>query len=169
MRADRKRLILDGLLAGVIGYAVVVAFFIVLNLAQGRSPFHTAALLGSAVFGGLRDPGLLVLEPGMVLAFNGVHIVAFMLVGFFGAWLVYEAELHPQLWYLAFFLFLVGGVVGYAAVLATSLVVGHVLTPWHGVVANLLAALGMAAYLVASHRGLIRVIRESPGRLGTVD
>ena len=169
MRTERKRLLADGLIAGFIGYGVVVASFLAWNVAAGLPPFHTAALMGAALFGGLRDPALLVIEPGMVIAFNGVHLAAFLGFGFVAAWLVYETEQHPQFWYLAFFLFLVMAVAGFAVVLATSLVVGSLLPPWEVVLASMASAIGMATYLVGSHRGLVRLIRTAPERLGTVD
>lgn len=167
MRADRKRLIADGFVAGLVGYALVVSFFLVWNLAAGRPAFHTPALLGAILFGGLRDPALLVVDPGLVIAFNGVHLLAFLLAGFAAAWLVYETERHPELWYVAFFLFVIGSVAGYAAVLVLSLLVGRVLGTVQIVGASLLAGLGMAGYLVGTHRGVLRAAVESGDRLGT--
>jgi hypothetical protein len=105
----------------------------------------------------------------MVLAFNGVHMVAFLAFGFFAAWLVYEAELHPEFWYLAFFFFLSAAVLSYAAVLALSSVVGNLLSPWLVVASTMVGALGVAAYLAGSHRALIRAVRTSDGRLGMAD
>lgn len=51
MNAQRKRLLVDGLIAGVIGYAVVAVFHGVLNVVGGHPPLYTAALLGELVFG----------------------------------------------------------------------------------------------------------------------
>ncbi|HUG41521.1 MAG TPA: hypothetical protein VMM12_13620 [Longimicrobiales bacterium] len=169
MRAERRRLIADAVVSGLIGYALVVACFLIWNLASGRPPFHTAALLGSALFGGLRDPALLTVDAGMVIAFNGVHLLVFLGFSLFAAWLVYEAERHPEFWYLAFCLFVVGAVAGYAAMLAMSLLVGSLLSPWAIVAASLLSAVGMAGYLVGSHGALIRTVRSAGERLGTVD
>lgn len=157
---ERRRLVVDGLAAGLLGYAVVVAFFVILNLAAGRSPFHTAALLGEAVFTGLRDPAAVTLAPGPILAFNGVHLAAYMLFGFFGAWLIHETELHPQLWYLALFLFIAATLLGYAAVLALIAAVGGLIAPWSVVAASLLSAAAMAGYLAASHRSLLDRLEE---------
>lgn len=154
----------DALLAGVIGYGLVVLFFVVVNLAQGRSPFYTAALLGSAVFGGLRDPAQLLIEPGMVLAFNGIHLVAFLLFGLFAAWLVYETELHPEFWYLGFVLFLSAAVLSYAVVLAFTVLVGALVSPWLVVASTAIGALGMAGYLAGVHRPLWRFIATEAGR-----
>ena len=169
MNPKRRRMLADGLIAGVVGYGTVVVFFALWNLATGRSPVYTAGLLGAALFDGLRDPALLALEPGMVLAFNGVHMVAFLAFGFFAAWLVYEAELHPEFWYLAFFFFLSAAVLSYAAVLALSSVVGNLLSPWLVVASTMVGALGVAAYLAGSHRALIRAVRTSDGWLGMAD
>lgn len=163
MNEKRKRLLADALVAGVVGYATVVAFFAAVSLAQGRSPFHTAALLGGALFAGLRDPAAVVLDPGVVLAFNGLHLLAFLLFGLLAAWLVYEAELHPEFWYLAFILFVTAAVVSYGAVLALTVLVGTLVSPWLLVLSTVLGAVAMAGYLAGAHRALLRVIRAEPG------
>ncbi len=160
MNAERRRMWIDGLVAGLIGYVVVAAFFALWNAIQGGSPFYTAALLGEALFAGLRDPSVVTVDPGLVIAFNGIHLVAFLGFGFFAAWLVHETELHPEFWYLAFFLFLAATVLSYAAVLALTVLVGNLLSPWLVVVSSLIAALAIAAYLVGAHRGLLGRIRD---------
>ena len=126
MRANRRRLIADGVITGMIGYGVVASFFVVVNLVTGRSPFHTANLLGAVLFGGA-DAAAATIEPGLVIAFNGVHLAAFLVIGFFAAWLVYETELHPVVWYVAFFLFLIAGIGTLAVMLAGSGLAGGVL------------------------------------------
>jgi hypothetical protein len=94
MKPDRAQVLTQGLVAGLVGYAAVVLFFIVANLVAGRSPFHTAAALGSALFHGLSDPARLVIEPGPVLAMNGLHLVLSLAVGTVVAWLLSETERH---------------------------------------------------------------------------
>ena len=163
MNAKRRQLVADGLVAGIAGYAAVVVFFGIWNLVEGHSPFYTAGLLGAAVFEGLRDPASLALDPGMVIAFNGVHLLAFLAFGFFAAWLVYESELHPVLWYLSLFLFLGAAILGSAAVLTLSLALGGLVPPGAVVSAGVLGAAVMAAYLTGVHRPLVRVLRASPG------
>jgi hypothetical protein len=160
MDATRRRMWIDGLVAGLIGYLVVAAFFAIWNALQGLSPFYTAALLGEALFAGLRDPAAVSVDPGLVIAFNGVHLLAFLGFGYFGAWLVHETELHPEFWYLAFFLFLAATVLSYAAVLALTVLVGSILSPWLVVGSSLLAAVAVAAYFAGAHRGLLGTIRE---------
>ncbi len=170
MNAQRQRLIADGFAAGLIGYALVVGFFVLLNVATGRSPFYTASFIGEALFTGLRDPAGLTLAAGPILAFNGVHIAAYLLFGFFAAWLVYEAELHPEFWYLALFFFIGATLMSAAAVLAAVALMGDPVPTWSIFVASMLAALGMAGYLAGSHRGLVRSINDGQEtRLGRVE
>lgn len=161
MNAPRRRLIIDGLATGLIGYGLVVLFFVVLNVATGRSPFHTAALIGEAVFTGLRDPGAVSMAPGPILAFNGIHLLAYLVFGFFAAWLMYETELHPEFWYLAFFLFIGATVLSYAGILVVVALIGTLIPASAVLGASLLSAVGMAAYLTGSHRSLIRKVEES--------
>lgn len=168
MQANRRRLIADGVIAGMIGYGVVASFFVVVNLVTGRSPFHTANLLGAVLFGGA-DAAAATIEPGLVIAFNGVHLAAFLVIGFFAAWLVYETELHPVMWYVAFFLFLIAGIGTLAVMLAGSGLAGGVLAAWQIVTASLLATLAMGAYLLGGHRALFRLIPGADERLETVD
>jgi hypothetical protein len=162
MTERRKRLLADGLVGGLVGYVMVVAFFTFLDVVGGRPPLYTGALLGEAMFAGLQDPGAVGVDPGPVLAFNGVHLVAVLAFSFFGAWLVYEAERHPQFWYVALFLFLAAAVFGYAGILAVTVMVGAVLSPWLIASAGLLSALGVAGWLIGGHWELVRVVRASP-------
>lgn len=161
MDGPRKRMLFEGLVAGVVGYLAVAVFFALWNVLWGRSPFHTAALLGEGLFAGLRDPAALALDPGMIFAFNGVHLLAFLAFGYFAAWLIYETELHPEFWYLAFFLFLAATVVSYAVVLALTVLVGSILSPWLVVGSSLIGAVAMAAFLAGAHRPLLGAIRRA--------
>lgn len=166
MLAHRARMLRDALAAGFVGYLAVVVFFGTWNVAAGRSPFHTAALLGEALIGGLRDPAALAMDPGAILAVNGVHLLGFIAFGFFAAWLVYEVELHPDFWYLAFFFFLAATVASYAVVLAVTLLVGTVISPWLVLGSSLVGALAMAGFLAGSHRALFRAIQGMSGHEG---
>ncbi len=158
MRHDRARMAQDSIAAGFSGYLAVILFFGVWNIAWGRSPFYTAALLGEGLLAGLRDPTAVVLDPAMILAFNGLHLMAFLVFGVFAAWLVYEVELHPDFWYLAFFLFLGATVLSYTLVLALTVVAGSLLSPWLVVASSLAGAAAMAGYLTGTHRPLLRGI-----------
>jgi hypothetical protein len=157
MTESRARMVADGVVGGVLGYLVVVVFFLVLDVVGGRPPVHTAAALGSALFGG--SPAASgAMDMGLVLAFNGFHLAAVLVFSFFSAWLMYESERHPELWYVALLLFLAAAVLGYAAVLVGMTLVGAELSPWLVASAGVLSALAVGSYLAGSHRPLLRAI-----------
>lgn len=159
MTPQRRRLIADGLVAGTIGYALVALLLIALDLAGGRSPLHTVALIGEAAFSGTGEPAAVAATAGPVLAFNGVHLAAYLLFGFFAAWLVYATGRHPELWSLALLLFAGGAVVSYAG--ALMVLIGSPLSTASVVAASLVGSAGVGAYLGVSHRTTIRSIRDS--------
>ena len=160
---ERTKLTLSGgLVAGLLGYGAVIVVVSLLNLMTGRSPFHTAALFGSALFYGLDDPAALQISPGPVLAYNMVHVLAFLLLGLFASWLVSLAEKYPaaQYFVLVTLIFVAFHVFG-----ALLLFAGPLLGRGAGLtvgVAGLLAALVMGWYLLRVHPLLRRELREIP-------
>jgi hypothetical protein len=149
-----------GLAAGVVGYAVVVVFYAGWNALQGRSPFFTAALLGEAAFYGLKEPADVVVQPGPVLAFNGLHLVAFLVIGMIAAWLATQSERGAQFWYIGLSLFIYGliHVLGLAIWLGEPL--RGQLPVWSVVLATISALGAMSAYLLAVHPSLRQQLRR---------
>jgi hypothetical protein len=160
MTAQRRRLIADGLVAGTIGYALVAVFFVIVNLAGGRSPLYTVALVGEAVFGSA-GPAVAGGTVGPVVAFNGIHLVAYLTFGLFAAWLAQATDLHPQFWTLALLLFAGGAVVSYAGALTVLALIGSPLSTASVVAAGMVGTVGVGAYLAVSHRTIIPSIRDS--------
>jgi hypothetical protein len=160
MAERHQQMVRDGLFAGVIAHVVVAGFFILWNVASGLPALYTAALLGEALFGGLRDPASLTMDTGLAIAFNGVQLLLLLAFGFFAAWLVYETELHPQAWYLAAFGFLAATVAGYAGLLVVTLLIGGIVSAWTALASSLLGAASVAAYFALSHRLLFDAIRD---------
>lgn len=109
MRTKWSDVGLQGLVAGFIGYATVAIVFAIANTAVGRSPFHTAAVLGASLFYGLDDPTQVAVLPQYVFAFNGAHLFAFLLFGVVGSALATLADRGMQLWYVATFFFIFVG------------------------------------------------------------
>jgi hypothetical protein len=157
------RVIADGLITGLIGYAIVVVLCALNDLAHGRSPFYSAAVLGSVVFFGLRDPDALVIWAGPVLAYNGVHMFAFLLLGTFMASLVSLAERGSDLWYVSVLIFLIAvpHVAGLPLWFAAA--VRETLSLWVVVAATVLAATGMAAWFWHAHPQLRNTILRDAG------
>jgi hypothetical protein len=161
MRPETGRVVSEGMVTGFLGYAAVVAFFAVVNLVAGRPPFHTAAVLGSALFWGVRDSAEAVAGPAPILAYNGIHLFVSLLIGLGAAWLVFQAERHRALWYAVFFIFLAGFIYSMAMMGVFAAEIAHLL-PWaHIGFANLCAGIVAGVYLWRAHSRLLGELHAS--------
>lgn len=152
----------EGMLAGFIGYLVIVVAMALGDVLRGGALLQTPALLGSALFYGLDDPAGLRVWAGPVLAYNGVHLVLLLVLGTFMAWLASLAERGPQFWYLTLVALLF--VLLHALVLPLWLPAGvrAAISPWAAAVATGLAVLAMGWYLWRAHPRLRRHLRTDP-------
>ncbi len=126
------------------------AWFFLVDLIAGR-PFFTPAILGSAVFFGLRDPATVTIGVQPVLAYTAVHIVAFVVVGLIIAAILAEARKTPHvLWLLVeFFIVFEFGFLAAVGIFFTPLLEE---LAWINVaVGNLIAAGGMGFYMWREH------------------
>lgn len=151
-----------GLVVGLIGYATVVVTMAALNVALGRSPFYTAALFGSALFYHLKDPAELVITAGPVLAYNMVHLLAFLALGTFASWLVTLSERYPSAQYfvLVLLVFVAFHVYGGLQLFAHPLLGASAW--WEVGLGSLAAAAAMAVYLAFAHPFLRRELHDIP-------
>ena len=159
MKPENTRMVVEGLVTGLIGYFTVVLLFVVINLLAGRPSFHTAGLLGSALFFGLREPSQLVLEPGPVIAYNGVHMMVSLLIGLGAAWLVFQAEKYKPLWYVVFFIFLAGFVYSVAIMGVFAAEIVQFLSWTTVILANIAAGITAGGYLWWRHSRLMAAIK----------
>src|SRR2546426_3041130 len=93
------RILREGFIAGLIGAGVVALWFLIVDIIAGR-PFFTPAMLGSAVFWGVHDPALVVIEYSRIIGYTMIHVSAFILVGTVAAVLAAEVEVAPATFYL---------------------------------------------------------------------
>ena len=150
----------EGMVAGLIGAALVAVWFLAYDLFKGH-PFRTPTLLGAAVFRGLIEPGMLERELGLILGYTVLHGLAFVLFGMIAALLVVAAERQPILIIGLFMLFAAFEVLffGLVTILAQSLL--GALVWWNIFVGNLLAAAGMLVYFFRGHQALSRRLTET--------
>lgn len=150
MDTSRNRVLMHGLLAGLICYVTIALLFLLYDAALQRPLLLTVARLGSALTGQPLVDDAITAPP--VIAFNAAHLVLMLLVGIAASIVAHEWELHPNHWYAAFSILTLGALlmmVGegiYAVELAEA-------TSWPALIAtNLIAAAAMAAYLVRAAR-----------------
>ena len=100
MAPAERSILREGVVAGLIGAAVVALWFLVFDIARGR-PFLTPGLLGAAVFRGVTNPAGVEPTFGNVLGYTIVHGLAFVAFGVVAASLMAVSEREPAL-FLAF-------------------------------------------------------------------
>lgn len=152
MTQHARRIVQEGIAVGLIGAGAVGAWFLLVDLIAGR-PFFTPAVLGSAVFFGLRDPANVTIGAQAVLAYTAVHVVAFVVVGLIVAAIMAEARKAPHvLWLLLeFFIVFEFGFLAAVGIFFTELLAE---LAWINVaVGNLIAASGMGYYMWRKHLG----------------
>ena len=140
----------EGLIAGAAGAVAVMVWFFVLDLVRGQLLF-TPSALGSAVFYGARGVAEVQTNATTVIGYTLIHIGAFISVGLLMSALVEAARRNPPL-LLGLALFFVTFEVlfiGLIAIIATWLL--DAMDWWTIVIANLVAAVVMAGYLLHQH------------------
>jgi hypothetical protein len=152
--------IAEGIAAGVLGAAMVALWFLILDMMAGV-PFRTPALLGAALFDGVRDPAMVAITPRLVLGYTAVHLALFIAFGLGMAGLFAVAELQPKVLFAIFMLLCCLVVVSVAAVAVLAHWIFDVMAPWTVLTGALLAAVAMAALLVWRHPRLLPHARRA--------
>lgn len=151
MREGQLKVLGQGVIAGLIGYATVALVFAIANALAGRSVFYTAAVLGASLFYGVRDPAQVVASAPYVFAYNGVHLVVFLGFGVVSAWMAWLAERVTQLWYVGLVMFLFIAFHLVAAMQAIAIPMQQAISGPAIWTAGAAAAVLMAAYLLHVH------------------
>src|SRR5919201_1873598 len=84
MAGPQRSVLREGIVAGLIGAAVVALWFFVYDIARG-TPFRTPTLLGAFVFFGIQTPTGLDPAAGLILGYTVLHGLAFIAFGVIAA------------------------------------------------------------------------------------
>jgi len=154
---SRSRYLREGIIAGLIGAAIVAAWFLIYDAARGQ-PLRTPALLGAAALQGARDPSAVTVSPGLIAQYSVLHGVIFALFGVLVAYLIVSAQSQPSR-LLMMFIALMSFEVAFLAVLTWwAHPVVTELGWWAILAANALAAGGMLVYFFVGYRSLGRTL-----------
>jgi hypothetical protein len=145
----------DGVFSGVIGGLTVAVFYLLIDTFEGR-PLWTPSLLGSALFLGASVDKITEVNVPMVFAYTGVHMALFVAAGMAFSFTVAQFESNPPLAILLILLFVCFEAAFFAFTMALAPGVVGALGASSIAVANLLAALAMAAYFWRTHPGAAR-------------
>jgi hypothetical protein len=153
MPVAERSVLREGIVAGLIGAAVVAVWFFVFDLARGK-PFLTPALLGTFVFAGRTTPVGLEIAALPIIGYTLLHGLAFVLFGVIATSLIAVAERERALFvafvilFGAFEVFFLGVIGAFSQSLLGALVW------WSILVGNLLASVAMLWYLFRRDRSL---------------
>jgi hypothetical protein len=144
------RTIREGLMAGFVGAVAVMIWFLISDVLNERALF-TPGALGSALFLGARGVVEVQVTGETVLAYTGVHVVSFLLVGLLASALVEGARREPHVLLAMVLLFVTLEVmfIGLLAIVAEWLL--DAIRWWLIIAANLVAAFAMGGYLLWRH------------------
>src|SRR5438552_5565265 len=157
MASERRSVLREGIVAGLIGAAVVAVWFFVYDLARGR-PFHTPSLLGAFVFYGPGTPAPAEPALGAILGYTVLHGLAFIAFGVIAASLMAVSEREPALFVAFIILFACFEAFFFAMVQVFGLSKTGELTWWSVLIGNLLASVAMLWYFFRLHRALPRTL-----------
>jgi len=155
--ASNSRYLREGIVAGLIGAAIIAVWFLIYDAARGR-PFRTPALLGAATFEGVRDPALVATGAHLVVPYTVLHGVVFAMIGVLIAYLIVSAQRQPSRLLVMFIALMCFEVSFLAIVTWLAHPVLNELGWWAILLGNALAATGMLVYLFVGHRALGRAL-----------
>lgn len=158
----------EGILAGLIGAAMVAVWFLVLDLVVGRL-FFTPAALGSALFYGVEGTAAVRVTAATVLGYSLVHVAVFLVIGVVFAGLAAQAEAQRSFLMAIVLLFVTSLTlsIGLMAILASWVLAA--LTWWGIATGNLLAAVAMGVYLWKRHPQLAHDMPEAEEQAAAQD
>ena len=155
--ASNSRYFREGVIAGLIGAALVAVWFLIYDAARGR-PFRTPSLLGAATFEGVKDPSAIPTAAHLILPYTVLHGVVFAMVGVLIAYLIVTVQREPSRVLMLFIGLMCFEIAFLAVVSWLAHPVLNELAWWAILAGNALAAFGMLAYLVLGHRALGRAL-----------
>ena len=152
----------DGVIAGLIGAAVIAGWFFIVDAVSGRL-FFTPATLGHGLLDVLgkqpaQDDSMVI----HVLAYTVFHFAAFMLVGLATSLIVFLAQREPSILFgfLVLFVAFELGFYGLVGLLHQATALREF--AWYTVLTgNLLAALAMGWYFWRTHKELAEEFKHS--------
>ena len=155
MAGAERSVLREGIIAGVIGAAVVAVWFLVFDILRGK-PLLTPGLLGAFVFYGIKTPVGVDPALGPILGYTILHGLAFIAFGVVVASVMAASEREPALFVGFVILFACFEVFFFAAVGAIGQTMLGALVWWSILIGNLLASAAMLAFFFRGHRALPR-------------
>jgi hypothetical protein len=150
----------EGIMVGLIGAAIVMLWFLIVDLAAGIT-LRTPARLGAALFDGARYADAVTPTARLVAGYTAVHLLGFVVLGVGVAGLFALAEREKRVLALIFMLGCCLAVVFLAMVYLLSQWLGQAMTPAIVLAGHILGFLSMVGGLAYFHGRLMRRMPEA--------
>jgi len=146
MRQSKFRIISDGVVAGIVGGAVIALWFLIFDAARGH-PLETPALLAAAILHGAREPIALTSMAWMLVGeYTVAHFAAFAIIGAVGALLIDASERHSELFGIFLVFTFAFEVFFIALIMLLGPAAAAAMPWWKVIIGNLMATGAMLAY-----------------------
>ncbi len=162
MAQVQRPVLREGVIAGLIGAAVVALWFLLYDAWRGH-PLFTPALLGTTIFYGVSTPASVQIGAGPVIGYTILHVLAFVGVGIVAACMMVASEREPVVFIAFVTLFGVFEVFFFVGLRTLSQETLGALGWWAILAGNFLASIGMLWFLVRGHPQLPTALVGSSG------
>jgi hypothetical protein len=156
----RSHALREGVTVGLIGAAIVMLWFFIVDLAAG-APLRTPALLGAAFFDGVRDADAVTPTARLVAGYTALHVAGFVALGLGVAGLFTLAEREKRVLALIFILGCCLAVVFLSMVYLLSQWLGQAITPAIFLAGHMFGFASMVGVLAYFHGRLMRRMPEA--------
>jgi hypothetical protein len=151
----------EGLIAGVLGAAVVALYYLGVDLTRGLA-LQTPSVLGEVLVMRRPDPTMDAVNTSAVMVYSGVHLLAFVAFGLLLTALVTRAETSSVARYAVLQLFIVFELFFFGLLAIVSETTRGLFPLGSVLAANTLAALVMGAWIWRNHPRLQRAFGRTP-------
>jgi len=162
MARVRRSVLREGVVAGLLGAAIVALWFLIYDAWRGH-PLFTPAALGTIIFFGASSPGGVQIAAGPVIGYTIVHVLAFIGFGVVAACMMVASEREPAIFIAFVTLFGVFEVLFFVVLRTLSQEVLGALGWWAILAGNFLAAIGMLWFFGRGHPELPSALVGSSG------
>jgi len=149
----------NGILAGILGAAVVALWFLLLDMITRGVPFYTPSLLGSIIFAGQDATQVTALNGAAVFAYTGLHGILFLGAGAMLALMFAQFERNPQVGMVLLLLFVTFEAILWGVGVSIIPALAGAVGAWAILVANLGSALAMFAFLLRRYPAAMESLR----------
>ena len=152
----------EGMMAGVLGAAVVAIFYLVFDVVVRGAALLTPSILGQVLVLGQRNPDLTSINGTAILLYTVVHVVAFVVFGYLLTALALRSEKSDLARYAVVQLLIVFELFFYGLLAVAASTTRGAFPFWSVLTANSLAAIAMGTWLWKRHPKVRAAISRAP-------